>query len=199
MKPPSEMAYMRTLSALEELQARPQWVCWRKEVRQGRPTKIPYNVATGRWAKSDIPATWSTYTQAIAAHRSGRYHGIGYMFHRDFTGIDLDHCVNTDGSIDPWAQAYLDRLPSYAEYSPSGTGIHILVRGTIPTGTRRAISGAPHPQATIEMYCERRYFTVTGHHVDGTHTTIEACPELLAIHAELTKPPCKQPKSCSTL
>ena len=119
------------------------------------------------------------------------------MFHRDFTGIDLDHCVNTDGSIDPWAQAYLDRLPSYAEYSPSGTGIHILVRGTIPTGTRRAISGAPHPQATIEMYCERRYFTVTGHHVDGTHTTIEACPELLAIHAELTKPPCKQPKAAA--
>jgi putative DNA primase/helicase len=197
MKPLVDSAHMRTLPALEELQARPQWVCWRKEQRRGKSTKIPYNAVTGQWAKSDAPATWSSYPQAIQALRAYGYHGVGYMFCRDYTGIDLDHCVREDGSIDPWAQAYLERLPSYAEYSPSKTGIHVLVRGTIPSGTRRAVPGAPHSQAAIEMYCERRYYTVTGNHIAGTSTTIEACPELLTIHTELTPPTRKQLKAAA--
>jgi putative DNA primase/helicase len=110
------------------------------------------------------------------------------MFHQDYTGIDLDHCVTPDGHIDPWAKAYLDWLNSYAEYSPSGSGIHILVRGTIPSGLRRSVPHAPHPEAAIEMYCKRRYFTITGNHVAGTPTTIEASPDLFAIHTDLTVP-----------
>jgi putative DNA primase/helicase len=95
----------RKLPALEELQARPQWVCWRKEERQGTFTKVPYNARTGNKAQSDNPATWASYGQAVQALRTGTYHGLGYVFHRDYTGIDLDHCVNPDGRIDPWAQA----------------------------------------------------------------------------------------------
>jgi putative DNA primase/helicase len=180
------------LPALEELQARPQWVCWRKEDRQGTFTKVPYSARTGNKAQSDNPSTWASYAQAVQALRTGTYHGIGYVFHRDYTGIDLDHCVNPDGRIDPWAQAYLDRLGSYAEYSPSKSGVHILVRGIIASGLRRRVSHAshpvPHPEAAIEMYCDRRYFTVTGNHVVGMPTTIEVCPDLHVIHAELTVP-----------
>jgi putative DNA primase/helicase len=178
----------RQLPALEELQARPQWVCWRKEERQGTFTKVPYNPRTGNKAHSDNPVTWANYAQALKALRARTYHGIGYVFHQDYTGIDLDHCVNPDGRIDPWAQAYLDRLESYTEYSPSKTGVHILVRGTIPSGLRRRVPHAPHPEAAIEMYCDRRYFTVTGNHVTGMPTTIEACTDLHALHAELTAP-----------
>ncbi|MBV9688464.1 MAG: hypothetical protein JO202_02015 [Ktedonobacteraceae bacterium] len=178
-------SYTQRLPALEELQARPQWVCWRKEQRQGKWTKVPYHPLTGRKAESNNPQTWVTYAQA---QRAGTYDGVGYMFHRDYTGVDLDHCVNEDGSIDAWAQGYLDRLNSYAEYSPSRTGIHILVRGTVPHGLRRRVLGAPHPQAAIEMYCERRYFTVTGAHVDGTPRSIEACPALAPLHTALALP-----------
>src|SRR5713226_8743575 len=178
----------RKLPALEELQARLQWVCWRKERRGGKLTKVPYSPATGRKAQSDNPATWASYAQAVQTQRARHYDGIGYMFYRDYTGVDLDHCVNADGSIDHWAQAYLDRLKSYAEHSPSFSGIHILLRGTVPSGIRRHVQGAPHPEAAIEMYCERRYFTVTGHHLDGTPITIEECPPLLVIHQTLTAP-----------
>src|SRR6266702_4097702 len=188
MQSQTNIPYTRMLPALEELQARPQWVCWRKEERQGTFTKVPYNARTGNKAQSDNPETWASYAQAVQALRTGTYHGIGYVFHRDYTGIDLDHCVDPDGRSDPWAQAYLDRLNSYAEYSPSKTGIHILVRGTVPSGIRRRVPGAPHPQAAIEMYCERRYFTVTGAHVEGTPTTIEQCSALASLHAELFAP-----------
>jgi putative DNA primase/helicase len=129
------------------------------------------------------------------ALRTGIYYGLGYMFHQDYTGIDLDHCVTSDRHIDSWAWVYLDRFASYAEYSPSGTGIHILVRGTIASGLRRQVPHAPHPEAAIEMYCTRRYFTITGNHVSGTPTTIEACPDLHTIHAELTAPKPSQ-QSC---
>jgi len=196
MQSQTNIPYTRKLPALEELQARPQWVCWRKEQRQGTFTKVPYSARTGNRAGSDNPATWASYGQAVQALRAGTYHGIGYVFHQDYTGIDLDHCVNPDGSIDAWAQAYLDRLGSYAEYSPSKTGVHILVRGAVPRGIRRRIQDAPHPQAAIEMYCEKRYFTVTGQHLTSTPTTIETCVDLQAIHAELTVPgPAPQPAS----
>jgi len=188
MNSQADTSSTRNLPALEELQARPQWVCWRSLRQQGKLTKIPYNAATGKYAESDNPQTWASYAQVIQTQRARRYDGIGYMFHRDYTGVDLDHCVNPDGSIDPWAQAYLDQLKSYAEYSPSKMGIHILVRGTIPGGLRRRVSDAPHPEAAIEMYCEKRYFTITGVHVEGTPTTIEACPALASLHAALTAP-----------
>lgn len=193
MSTQSEMSHPQSLVALQELQARRQWVCWRKEKRQGKLTKVPYNPGTGRRAESDNPHTWVQYGEAVQALRSGRYHGIGYMFNRDCTGIDLDHCVNPDGSIDSWARTYLDRLPGYAEYSPSNTGIHILVAGTIPSGVRRHVPHAPHPEAAVEMYCERRYFTVTGHHVDGTPQELVACAALLSLHRELTTPKQQRP------
>jgi len=186
MTPHADRSSTRNLPALQELQRRPQWVCWRKEPRKGKLTKVPYNPMTGKRAESDNPATWVSYAHAHQALHAGTYHGVGYMFCRDYTGIDLDHCVSRDGAIDLWAQAYLDRLKSYAEYSPSHTGIHILVHGTIKSGIRRRVPDAPHPEAAIEMYCEKRYFTVTGQHLAGTPPTIETCLDLQAIHAELT-------------
>ena len=196
----ADRSSLRNFPALEELQGHPQWVCWRQEERQGKRTKVPYSPTTGRRAESDNPATWATYEHACRAYKRSLqtkrpYHGMGFMFHRDYTGVDLDHCVNEDGSIDSWAQAYLDRLPSYAEYSPSQTGVHILVRATVPSGVRRRVPDAPRPDAAIELYCERRYFTVTGHHLPRTPTALEACPDLQAIYAELTAPRPRQQRA----
>jgi putative DNA primase/helicase len=185
MNQQANIPYTRNEGALAELQARPQWVCWRKERRGDKWTKVPYSPLTWKKAASDNPRTWASYAQAVQAQHANKYDGIGYMFQRDYTGVDLDHCVNPDGSIDPWAQAYLDQLQSYAEYSPSRTGIHILVRGSVPHGLRRRVPGAPHPEAAIEMYSERRYFTVTGAHVAGMPANIAACPALTSLHSVL--------------
>ena len=110
------------------------------------------------------------------------------MFANDYTGVDLDHCVQADCSLDPWAQAYVDQLASYAEYSP-GNGVHCFVRGALPTGgMRRKIAGA-HPEAALEMYSSGRYFTITGRQVPGTSSTIEV----------LRTPLLKQDKACFTV
>src|SRR5260221_12655481 len=101
------------------------------------------------------PMAGPRWVRAVDELPHRHYDGIGYMFRRDYTGVDLDHCISPHGSIDPWAQAYLAQLGSYAEYSPSKTGIHILVRGTVPGGIRRRVPDAPHPKPPMEIYVER--------------------------------------------
>ena len=182
------------MATLTALQSRIQWVCWRKEKRKSNWTKIPYNPRTGKPAASNDPDTWSPYTVALAAwqKQSNRYDGLGYMFNRDVTGIDLDHCVDAQGHIEPWAWSLIERLASYTEYSPSGDGVHIWARGIIPKGMRRATPRtwkAQQNDAAIEMYCEGRYFTVTGDHVEGTPTTIEDRQDALnALYHEVIGP-----------
>jgi putative DNA primase/helicase len=57
-----------------------QWVCWRLEERDGKPSKIPYSPLTGKRASSTNPATWASYSEAVAAYKEGDYDGIGFVF-----------------------------------------------------------------------------------------------------------------------
>ena len=197
MNSQADISHTGNLAALEELQARPQWVCWRKEPRDKKLTKVPYNPRTGQWARSNDPGTWASYAVAKRTYEHSLttkhpYDGIGYMFSRDITGIDLDHCINEAGTIDDWAQFYIKRFTSYSEISPSGEGIHILVHGTILNhqGRKRPIPERlqpRHAEAAIEMYDSGRFFTFTGLHLDGTPDTIEERSAILqAVYAEMT-------------
>jgi primase-polymerase (primpol)-like protein len=151
-----------------------QFVCWRYEERAGEVTKVPYSPLTGKRASSTDPATWANYTEAVAAYREDRYDGIGFVFTKDdpFCGVDLDKCRNPEtGEIEPWAQDIVQELNSYTEVSPSGRGLHILVRGELPDGRNR--------KERIEMYSHSRYFTLTGRLLEGTRRTIEDRQEQL--------------------
>lgn len=65
-----------------ELRSRRQWVLWRLEVRDGKPTKIPYRAsAPTMWASSTDPATWDGFEQATAASHTAD--GIGFVFSDD--------------------------------------------------------------------------------------------------------------------
>ena len=152
----------------EELRTRPQWVVWRKEVRNGesKPTKVPYTSA-GRRAKSDTPSTWSTFDAALAAFERGGWNGLGYVFSADdpYVGIDFDACI-ANGVIDPEIEEMVRVLGSYTERSQSGNGLHVIVRGEMPGGKGRK-------SARGEMYNRLRFFVVTGDHVEGTPTAVE--------------------------
>ncbi|GCF10794.1 phage/plasmid primase, P4 family [Dictyobacter arantiisoli] len=190
---------IRDTAALRELQNSPHWICWRKEKRNGSFTKIPYTPTTGRWARSNDPQTWCNYQQAQEAATRENYAGLGYMFHEDYTGIDLDHCVDEQGVIERWAWRIIKHLNSYTEFSPSGSGIHIFVRGQIPHGSRRKIPAHWEPlqnHAAIEMYCSRRYFTVTGNHVPETSENIESRQVALdKLYQQVSRPETATPTS----
>ena len=158
-----------------------QWVCWRSEERDGRLTKVPYSPASGVRARSDDPATWGTLNEAREAARDGGYDGVGFVFTAGdpFCGVDLDGCVDPEtGEVASWAAEVLDELDSYTELSPSGRGLHVLVRAVLPPGGRR--------KGPVEMYDRGRFFTVTGRHFPGTPRGIEGRQDrIAALHARL--------------
>ena len=170
----------------------PQSVLWRYAERDGKKTKIPLD-RFGKLASSTAPHTWCHLDEARKALESGIGDGIGFVFTRasGITGIDLDHCRDAStGEIDAWAEAYLNRLNSYSEISPSGEGIHILVKGALPSGVdgkRKNFAGDGYrPKAGIEMYCSGRYFTMTGARLADYPPGIETRQdELMGIYEEV--------------
>jgi putative DNA primase/helicase len=164
---------------LSELQPYPQFVVW-KAVQVGEKIKkLPFSPITNQVASPTNPETWGSLANALVSLRTGNYNGIGFVFSANdpFTGIDIDHCVIT-GTLTDQATNLIQQLDSYTEYSPSRTGIHILVQGTIPEGRRKN---------EIEMYSAGRYFTVTTNHVKGSPATIEQRqPQLSLLYASLT-------------
>ncbi len=147
-----------------ELKARPQWGVWRQEVVDGRFTKVPYQPRKPqKKASSTNPDTWGTFEQALSVAQTNGFHGIGYVFSPQdvYAGVDLDHCRNPEtGEIAEWAWQIIKRLNSYTEISPSGRGVHIIIKGIVPPGGNK--------KGQVEMYSQRRYFTMTGHHLGGT-------------------------------
>jgi primase-polymerase (primpol)-like protein len=152
----------------KEMQLLQQWVCWRYEIIGGQRKKPPYSPRTGR--KTDIirDKPWGTYSEAIAAYKNGNYDGIGFVFlpSDPYTGIDLDHCIKLEtGKIAEWARKILNAIPSYAEYSPSGDGLHIISKATLPD---RGLK-----EGNIEVYSNGVYFTWTNNHLIDSPDTIE--------------------------
>jgi putative DNA primase/helicase len=117
---------------------RHQWVCWRYETgATGKPSKVPVNARSGTNASVTDPATWSSFEEAIAA--SHRYDGIGLVLTEEdpYVGVDLDGCIDSNGTLAPWAERIVRLLNSYTEVTPSRRGLRILVRGALPPGGRR--------------------------------------------------------------
>jgi hypothetical protein len=166
-----------------------RWVGWRNELRNNKIAKVPFSPRTGRMAKADDPTGWARRTEAEAwarTHVNGRGGGIGLQLGpvqgEDYSlgGVDLDTCRDpATGRIEPWALEVIRRLDSYAEVSPSGTGVKLFllyatgdllplreVMGT-EHGRQFKCGTGEHPPA-IELHLGNRYFAVTDQHVECT-------------------------------
>ena len=155
-----------------ELRERPQWLLWRLEERNGKPTKVPVRADDPRRpASTTDPATWATFEDAAAAVDSAD--GLGFVFSPDdeFCGVDLDGCLDVLGELDSAAAAIVLALDSYTETSPSGRGLHVLLRGHLNGGRHR---GRLPSGPGLEVYDRGRFFTMTGEHLRGTPTGIGA-------------------------
>ena len=146
-----------------ELKALRQWVVWREEQRDGKPTKIPYQV-NRRKAQSNHQETWVDY-QTVCNHRDD-FSGIGFVFSEDdpYCGIDLDNCLDDTGRMKAWAKPIVDRLKSvgYGERSPSGHGIKFWTRAALHLSAKHKVYISESTGEAIEAYDSGRYFTVTG-------------------------------------
>ena len=160
-----------------ELRAMRRWMLWRSAKRKGKGkiTKIPFQ-PSGAPAKSTDPKTWSTFNVVADALRAGGFSGIGFALGDGIAGVDLDDAINDAGNPEPWALEIVQQLKSYTEISPSGRGLHVIVRGKLPPKRRR--------KGRVEMYDSGRYFCMTGNAIPGSANTVEErTAELAHIHA----------------
>lgn len=156
-----------------ELKKEPRWVCWKFEQRGGKTTKVPYT-PTGRRAKSNDPATWAAFDECRAAHERGRFDGIGFQLDGSgIVGVDIDHAKDAAGNWNT-AAAIVDILNSYAEISPSGEGVHILVYAKKPGDKSK------NTDTGVEMYEKGRFFTVTGNLYRQDLTAVQKRQEALS-------------------
>ena len=165
---------------LEPLREYSQWLCYRSEwlETRGKYTKKPIDPHTGYAGSSTNPATWATHKQAVNAASRYNLDGIGFALTADdpFTVIDLDACRNPDtGELEPWAWEIVRRFGTYTEISPSGTGVHIVLKAALPVPGRRT--------GRIEAYYSGRYVTVTGDALAGYDVIRERADELAAWYA----------------
>ena len=130
------------------------WCVWRYEdIGAKKPTKIPYSIKTGKPldVTSDV-SNFFSFEEVLSNVDS--YSGLGFIFHEShpYSFIDLD---DTEGNnVDYERQLNIFKeFDSYSELSPSGKGLHIIVKGKVPSGRRRS---------HIEVYSSQRYATMTG-------------------------------------
>lgn len=148
-----------------ELRSYNNFVLWRYEQRgTEKPTKVPYSV-TGYRADVNKPHTWTDYETAVNTflNTGDQYAGLGFVLSEGdpFAMIDLDNPFDeSKGYTEEQSNEILQRqvkiyemFASYAERSPSGKGLHVLCKGSVEQGRKRA---------QIEVYSSQRFMTVTG-------------------------------------
>ena len=161
------------------LQSRKHWVLC--DVPGAADPKHPRQAKHPQWgADSTNPATWADFATASAAVMLDDADGMGYVFAKEdgLVFIDGDHCLDADGRPLPPFNKWLTMLPGYCERSRSGTGLHFIVRGTLPDGCKhkKHINGG---EMAVELYDCNRYVALTGD-LWGEQTPLEDAPSAQA-------------------
>lgn len=137
-----------------ELRNLRQWVGW----EYLGDKKCPLDPATGEGASTTDPETWGSFSDAVVL-----FDNVGFVFTGTdpYCGVDLDNCLDPEtGQVHPAAWKVVEGLDSYAEVSPSGSGLKAWVRATKPS-SRCNTSDTPWG-GKFEMYDRKRFFAVTG-------------------------------------
>lgn len=134
---------------LPHLKPHDQWVSWREV--EGK--KVPFGILVETYASVMDPKTWGKWEDFS---NSQTRKGFVLTATDPFVVIDLDHCLehanSADWRLSEFATKVIFYLRSYTEVSPSGTGLHIWVKGEIPGAIKRK---------ELEVYGDKRYITVT--------------------------------------
>lgn len=169
-----------------ELKNTPQWVNFvlqKKTDKQGivKITKPPINPKNNHKADPTKDFNFSTFSEAIKnlpnlnkvksipnlikdKHTGG---GIGFCLTKNdgFTAIDVDHCIK-NGKLSEQAEHIVQLFSSYTEISPSGEGLRIFIKGSLPKDSKKK-------NGNFEAYSEQRYVTVTGRLLEQNLNRVE--------------------------
>lgn len=135
-----------------ELKELNRWVNWKSIGNKKPPVDAYGNIYDG-----DLQLI--SFTEAV--DRAKRLNlGIGFAPGNGVILLDPDNCFTPQGGLKPGAVDLLDRFQSYAEYSPSGKGLRIVLFGNLPGVTKRKLH---YKDIIVEVFADGRVFcTITG-------------------------------------
>lgn len=199
---------MQIPNGLTDFAGKRQWLGWGRVVRDGgKIGKVPVsgwqsgNKYIVYKASAANPNHWKTASEIQTLLESqdrelrgapNDLGGMGIVLVDGLTGIDIDHCIDSEGNLSRLAQEILDTLGNtYAEVSPSGTGIHILAL----TDDSCNFDKCRNDSLGLEIYKAlrlqdgtiqgARYFTVTGNAIKGHDVApAERTGAVQALHAK---------------
>jgi hypothetical protein len=149
-----------------------QWLVYKLVPREdGKTDKLPLDYRTGRLPpRGEGGATiWTDHdtAQRVAA-QLGAGHGVGFSFAASdpYFFVDIDKCLQADGTWSPLAQQLVAAFPgAYIEVSQSGRGLHIIGRGTPPP------HACKNTTYGLELYHADRFVALTGYGAQGNPDT----------------------------
>jgi hypothetical protein len=157
--------HLSSIAAPDEMRNLPGWLVWRFEYHEGedKPRKIPYYTAGNKrhgkqGSTQDLQQLTAFDAARTAAARRG-FDGVGFVPLPEWNicALDFDHCV-TNGELHPDLEAIV--TGTYAEYSPSGTGVRAFVKGQYGNSKAR---GEPYG---FEVFSSKGFVTFTGNRLD---------------------------------
>ena len=159
--------HLSSIAAPDEMRSLPAWLVWRFEYHEGedRPRKVPYYTIGGKrhgkQGSTEDRQQLTTFDAARTAAARRGFDGVGFVPMPEFNicALDFDHCV-TNGQVHPDLEAIVTH--TYAEYSPSGTGVRAFVKGNYGNSKAR---GEPYG---FEVFSSKGFVTVTGNRLDIT-------------------------------
>ncbi|AVM69155.1 helicase [Lachnospiraceae bacterium oral taxon 500] len=143
----------------DNLKKEKRWCLYKIIQRDGKNTKLPL-MPSAKPAKSNDKATWYSYEDCIAALNRNIGEGLGFFLGDGYIGIDIDKvsddimAYSLDYDASSMTADFLREISTYAELSPSKTGLHFIGKGKVPGERKR--------HKNLEIYDEGRFFTVTG-------------------------------------
>lgn len=162
--------HLRAPDALRDLKG---WLVWRWVRRPDRPKalKMPYYVSGPvrkyTHGSTEDRALLVTFEEAKKVADQHDFAGVGLALMPEFgiTALDFDNCVK-DGVIDPRVEQLT--IGTYAELSPSGTGVRAFMRGESPDSKD---STPADNSFGFETFHGKGFVTFTGDVTDTTKIT----------------------------
>lgn len=180
------------------------WIHWRysKGRGGGRWGKTPASL-TGATVSATNRKNWCSLSDLVDASKKHRSRierdgkppsayvlGFGFAFSSDFWGLDIDHCF-TDGVVAPAIQKLVQALGTYAEISPTGTGIKLFFKGRCPLQKSVTVGG-------FKVDPSKTYFTVTGARLPDGADDVAELSDLDVMHLLGPDTAGEQPSNAAT-
>lgn len=148
----------------------PKFTGWLLKRINDRLTKVPVDIHTLRFIDISDSAHHFSLQDAITAYQGRKLSGLGFVLDNtnNIVAVDIDHCIDDEGSLSDFAQEIVQICNSYTEISPSGKGLHIF----FADNDFDNFSGRKNSDLGLEVYTNKRYLTVTGVLPDDTKRNI---------------------------